>query len=293
MPGGQETPLLRAVRGCLPAGGVVAGTSAGAAIMSRSMFRDAPDNHMILKGLWREGKEFDRGLGFNAARSCLWTSFPQSAAASGASSRCSLGLPAGPGVEENSAIVVGNLTRWRRSAARAWCWWTCVRPARTRLPAFNLQGVRPQLPGPRRPARPWHQRHRRPHASWLSRASTLRRRTAKPYYRNAGLLPRHARRPDLAECDGAPDRNAAPELRGLAFRARPRAEDPAPSLGFEFQALQGPGTVGWYYGGQGSEEYTVLNVRLDVLPVRVASPLFTPLEPGTDQGVTAHQNRPR
>ena len=64
MPGGQETPCCARCARCLPKGGVVAGTSAGAAIASRSMFRDAPDNHMILKGLWREGKEFDRGLGF-------------------------------------------------------------------------------------------------------------------------------------------------------------------------------------------------------------------------------------
>ncbi|MDP1051798.1 hypothetical protein, partial [Klebsiella quasipneumoniae] len=45
-------------------GGVIAGTSAGAAIMSRMMFRDPPDNLQILKGQWRERRDFDRGLGF-------------------------------------------------------------------------------------------------------------------------------------------------------------------------------------------------------------------------------------
>jgi cyanophycinase len=37
--------------------------------------------------------------------------------------------------------------------------------------------------------------------------------------------------------------------------------------------------VGWYSGALGGDDYTVLKVRLDVLPVRMAQPLFTPLTP--------------
>ena len=35
--------------------------------------------------------------------------------------------------------------------------------------------------------------------------------------------------------------------------------------------------MGWYSNALGGEDYTVLKVRLDVTPVRMASPLFTPL----------------
>lgn len=288
MPGGQETPLLRAVREVFAKGGVVAGTSAGAAIMSRSMFRDAPDNHMVLKGVWREGKEFDRGLGFVPPQLFVDQHFLKR----GRIGRIlpamrALGYPLGLGVEENSAIVVKGDQVEAIGGKGAVL--VDLREARSdaRLPAFNLQGVR---------------------LSYLDHGDRLDLGTGaitpsarklaepridpaapdfKPYYRNEPYYLDMLGDQTLLNVMARLIESAAPELRGLAFRARPRAEDPAPSLGFEFRLYKGPGTVGWYYGGQGSEEYTVLNVRLDVLPVRVASPLFTPLEPGADQGVTA------
>ena len=64
MPGGHATPMLEAIWDVYRRGGVVAGTSAGAAIMSTVMFRDAPSVINIMKGKWVEGKQIDRGLGF-------------------------------------------------------------------------------------------------------------------------------------------------------------------------------------------------------------------------------------
>ena len=63
-PGGQSTPMLDAIWEVYRKGGVVAGTSAGAAIMSTIMFRDAPSVVNILKGRFADGKQVDRGLGF-------------------------------------------------------------------------------------------------------------------------------------------------------------------------------------------------------------------------------------
>ncbi len=63
-PGGHSTPMLDAIWDVYRKGGVVAGTSAGAAVMSTVMFRDAPSVISILKGQWEEGKQIDRGLGF-------------------------------------------------------------------------------------------------------------------------------------------------------------------------------------------------------------------------------------
>jgi cyanophycinase len=51
----------------------------------------------------------------------------------------------------------------------------------------------------------------------------------------------------------------------------------APDIGFEFRLHRGPGLVGWRGAGLGNEDYTVLGARLDVIPVRVANPLFMPL----------------
>lgn len=288
MPGGRETPLLHAVREVFAKGGVVAGTSAGAAIMSRSMFRDAPDNHMVLKGVWREGKEFDRGLGFVPPQLFVDQHFLKR----GRIGRIlpamrALGYPLGLGVEENSAIVVKGdhveviggkgavLVDLREASVDA------------RLPAFNVKGVS---------------------LSYLDRGDRYDLRTGvvtpssrklaepridpsapdfKPFYRTEPYYLDMLGDQTLLNAMARLIESAAPELRGLAFRARPRAEDPAPSLGFEFRLYKGPGTVGWYFGGQGSEDYTVLNVRLDVHPVRVATPLFTPLEPASADGVAA------
>jgi cyanophycinase len=63
-PGGRATPLLQAIWDVYRSGGVVAGTSAGAAIMSATMFRDAPDVLKVMKGRWAEGEEVGPGLGF-------------------------------------------------------------------------------------------------------------------------------------------------------------------------------------------------------------------------------------
>jgi cyanophycinase len=63
-PGGQSTPMLEAIWDVYRKGGVIAGTSAGAAIMSTVMFRDPPSNINILKGRFSDGKQIDRGLGF-------------------------------------------------------------------------------------------------------------------------------------------------------------------------------------------------------------------------------------
>ena len=61
---GKHTPMLDAIWEVYRKGGVIAGTSAGAAVMSRVMYRDAGSVlDTMLHGV-RWGKEIDRGLGF-------------------------------------------------------------------------------------------------------------------------------------------------------------------------------------------------------------------------------------
>jgi cyanophycinase len=67
------------------------------------------------------------------------------------------------------------------------------------------------------------------------------------------------------------------EIRGLAYDARAEASAPR-DLGFEFRFYRGPDTAGWYADVHGDDAYTIVNVRLDVVPVKVAQPLYQPLQ---------------
>ena len=63
------------------------------------------------------------------------------------------------------------------------------------------------------------------------------------------------------------------ESRGLAFDADTRATAPR-DLGFEFRFSRRDDTLGWYDPVASADDYTLANIRLDVVPVRVAQPLF-------------------
>jgi cyanophycinase len=278
-PGGQVTPLLDAIREVLDRGGVIAGTSAGAAVMSRVMFRDAPDVLGAMKGTLRPGKEIDRGLGFAGPDLFLDQHFLRR----GRLGRMlplmqSQGLKLGLGVEENSAAilrgheieVVGNGGALFVDLAAA--------TTNPQLGAFNVVGVR---------------------LTYLGDGDRLdlRSRTVTPAPAKAqgtridplatGFEPSLEDTPFLLDVlgDGAILRGMTyaldgpqAEVRGLAFDARPDAQAPG-DLGFEFRFYRGPDTAGWFTSGFGDEAYTVVNVRLDVMPVKVAQPLYRAWKP--------------
>jgi len=276
-PAGVESPLLAEIRALHRRGGVVAGTSAGAAIMSSVMFRDAQDVMRILKGELRQGKEYDRGLGFAGEslfvdqhflkRGRIGRMLPLMVAK---------GYTLGLGVEENSAAIIHgdeieviggkgallvDLSSMKRDSESG---------------VFNLRGAR---------------------LSYLDRGDRYRMstRTVLP---SAAKLADHRVDPNAADFKPFFDNdafhldmlgdttivnamsnlidNARREVRGLAYNARPPADDPAPSLGFEFRLYKGDDSVGWYTGALGGEDYTVANLYLDVTPVRVAQPLYRP-----------------
>jgi cyanophycinase len=66
----------------------------------------------------------------------------------------------------------------------------------------------------------------------------------------------------------------APELRGLAVQGLAGAADPQPDLGFEFRLYKGAGSIGWCSSASGAEECTLLNLRLDVLPLQLTRPFY-------------------
>lgn len=277
-PGGEPTAMLRAIRQVFEEGGVVAGTSAGAAIMSRMMFRDAQDNLQILKGQWRERREYDRGLGFVGPdlfidqhflkRGRIGRMLPAMRA---------LGYRTGIGVEENSAIVVKGSEVEVIGARGALLVDLSQATQDARQPLFNLRGAllsyldrgdRHDLKtGVSTPAA-----HKLREARIDPAASDYKPYLqADAYYLD--MLGDGTLVTAMAQLLDSPQ----PEVRGLAFRARPAPGDPAPDVGFEFRLYKGPGLVGWFSGALGGEDYTVLKARLDVSPVRMARPLFTPL----------------
>jgi hypothetical protein len=78
-------------------------------------------------------------------------------------------------------------------------------------------------------------------------------------------------------------RGEQPELNSKpAAAAGAHSPGAAPSVAqsaFEFRLYKGPGTLAWFTGAMGGEDYTVLNVRLDITPVVLSQPLYRPLAP--------------
>jgi cyanophycinase len=275
-PGGRASPLLDAIRDVMARGGVVAGTSAGAAVMSDTMFRDATDVMAVMKGSLRFGQELDHGLGFAGPGIFVDQHFLR---------RGRLGrlLPAmqaqgyrkGLGVEEDSAAILrggavevvgagGALFVDLEGATRD-----------PKLGAFNLAGARLTYLG---------DGDRLDLGSGVVTPSAAKAGGQRVDPHAAGFKPYYEEAPFFLDilADGAILRamtlaldGPAGEVRGLAFDARPDASPPR-ELGFEFRFRRVPGTVGWFTSARGGESYTVSNIRLDVTPVRVAQPLFQP-----------------
>jgi len=279
-PGGQPSSMLRAIWEVFDRGGVVAGTSAGAAIMSRLMFRDAQDNLGILRGQWREGREYDRGLGFVGPDLFIDQHFLKR----GRIGRMlpamqRLGYQLGLGVEENSAAVIKGPQIEVIGARGALL--VDLREARSdpRLPAFNVRGARlSYLDSGDRYDLATHQATPAPHKLREPRIDPTAS-DYKPYLPRghffADILGDGAIVSAMAQLLDSP----AEEVRGLAYEPVPGARGRASRLGFEFRLYKTPGLKGWFSGALGGEDYTVLDARLDVLPVTVAHPLYTPLPP--------------
>jgi cyanophycinase len=262
-------------------GGVVAGTSSGAAVMSRTIFLDAPDVLAAMKGRLRDGVEVGQGFGLLPAAWVDRLVVDQHFLKRGRIGRllpllASRQLPLGLGVEEDSAAIVGE-AGFEALGARGVVL-VDLRDATTSGPApgqaFSAQGVR---------------------LSYLASGdrydwATQRVRSAKP---DAARLPAAA-----AQGSGAPafyaDMLAEGVLYsamaglvdsgrrqsfGLAFNALPGPDDPLPDLAFEWRLSQTADTMAWLPGPTGARDLSVAHLRLDVRPVRLARPLTSPWQP--------------
>ncbi|MDY0746698.1 cyanophycinase [Paucibacter sp. R3-3] len=282
-PGGQQSAMLQAIWEVYRRGGVVAGSSAGAAVMSTTMFRDAPDPLMVLKGQLRDGREMDQGLGFVGPNLFVDQHFLKRG-------RIGRMLPLmvakdyklGVGIEENSAIVLHGMEMEVIGAKGALLVDLNGATSDPALGAFNLRGA--QL-------------------SFLDHGDryNLRTATAIP----SAAKNRMVKMDPPTGDDGAALANTPHyldilgdntitnamarllygqrvEVLGLAFNAGAPASSLNPDLGFEFRLYKGEGSVGYanvVARGDDNYFYTLLKLRLDVTPVVVKRPLYTPLTP--------------
>ncbi|CAM4078643.1 cyanophycinase [Roseateles saccharophilus] len=274
-PGGQSTPMLEAIWDVYRKGGVVAGTSAGAAIMSAVMVRDGPSIIDILKGRFNDGKQVDRGLGFVGPNLFIDQHFLKR----GRFGRMiplmmAKGYKIGLGVDENTAAIIRGdeieIIGDRGALV------VDLTEARTdpSLGAFNVQGARLSYleHGDR-----YHVRARATTPSAPKLRGELHDAESpsfKPYYTDDVF---HLDMLGDSTISNAMSRlidSSRKEVKGLAFDVLPRANDPLAELGFLFRLYKSSDSLGWSTEEFGGEQFTVANLYLDISPVRLPMPLY-------------------
>ncbi|WP_343627560.1 cyanophycinase [Roseateles sp.] len=274
-PGGHTTPMLDAIWEVYRKGGVVAGTSAGAAIMSTVMFRDAPSVISILKGQWEEGKQIDRGLGFVGPTLFVDQHFLKR----GRFGRMvplmlAKGYRLGLGVDENSAAVIRGDEVEILGHKGALLVDLGEAVSDRALGVFNLKGAKltyldhgDRLNLATRAVTP---------SAVKLRGQRLEPGAAdyKPYYTLPQFYTDMLGDSTISTAMSILIDSVQPEVRGLSFEAAPKPGDTLADLGFLFRLYKGPGSIGWSTDELGPEDYTVVNLYLDVTPVRMPMPLF-------------------
>lgn len=274
-PGGQSTPMLEAIWEVYRKGGVVAGTSAGAAIMSTIMFRDAPSVINVLKGRFADGKQVDRGLGFVGPHLFVDQHFLKR----GRFGRMipvmmAKGYQLGLGVDENTAAVIRG-DEIEVIGDRG-CLIVDLTEATsdTTMGAFNVQGARLSYleHGDR-----YHMRARTttPSAPKLrGDVHDAESPNFKPYYTDDVFNLDMLGDSTISNAMSRLIDSVRKEIKGLAFDVLPRPNDPLAELGFLFRVYKGSDSMGWSTEEFGGEQFTVTNLYLDITPVRLPMPLY-------------------
>ena len=270
---GKNTPLLEAVWDVYRRGGVIVGTSAGAAVMSHVMYRDARNVLDTLKKGVNMGREIDHGLGFlDPAWFVEQHSLTRGRFARALAAMQSQQLKFGIGVAENTALVVTGGSRVKvigdHGAVVLDLSKATSDPA---VAGFNLKHAR---------------------LSYVDRADSydMATLTVSPSPEKEGGAKIDPNSPDFhpdyddrlftndilgnnAMCDLLKKImiNKTGEGIGLAFDGSAAAQ--AATQGFEFRFYRAADTVGWHTEAFGGEDFTIANVHLDIRPISVG-PLF-------------------
>jgi cyanophycinase len=263
-PDGSNSLVLDALWEMYRGGGVIAGSSAGAAIMSSTMF-DGPKTVLAtLKQGVAEGQEIAPGLGFIGDDVFI----DQHLLVRGRFARMlpamlKKGYKLGLGIDENTAMVVGP-TREVEVIGYKGALLIDLSSASTEPGAFNLTNAKVSY---------LDNGDRFDIASGQFTPAPDKRDgkldPAKPYYReplfNADILGNTT----VVDLMGKLIDSDQPEAIGLTLGS-PRSVQP--DLGFEFRFIRARDSVG--YMSATSETYSVYNVRLDIRPIQIRLPLY-------------------
>jgi cyanophycinase len=270
---GSSTALLDAVRAVHTKGGVLAGTSAGAAIMSRTMFYEPPDVLRVLQNGVKQGSDIAPGLGFIGdgvfvdqhvlARGRFARMLPAMIAA-----RVTLGV----GIDENTAVLVDAKKEMEvLGASGVIVIDTAKATTDATVKDFNMKGVR---------------------LTYLERGDkfdlTSKALTVSSFKTAGGVLNHHDVnfKPEFDEPRWYADvlaKNLLIEvLTNLVDSTQTQVVGlslPSPlhtnrKLGFEFTFRKGEDTRGFLRIEKGRAHYSVRDVELDVRPITVNEPLY-------------------
>lgn len=270
---GGKTPMLEAVWDVYRKGGVVAGTSAGAAVMSHIMYRDAKRILPTMQNGVTMGKEIDHGLGFLDSS---WF-VEQHTLVRGRFARAIVAMKAhdikyGVGVDENTALVVKNDDMEVVGYRGAIVMDMSEAKDNSELKGFNVQNVK---------------------LTYLDHGDKihLSTRALVPSSRKQDGTKLDPKSPEFEPESGeklftndilgnttAVDlmckliNNRNNEAVGLAFDGQAAAEGAV--QGFEFRFYRGDDTIGWSCSMRGDETFTVSNMRLDIRPIEIAGPIY-------------------
>lgn len=280
-PGGQDSPLLEAVLRLQARGGLIAGTSAGAAVMSATMFRDAPFVTSVLKGILRPGVEYDQGLSFGPDGLLIDQHFLKR----GRVGRMiplmlTTGDKLGLGVDEDSAALIHDGEVEVLAGRGALLVELQAATQRLENGALSLQGARISLlePGDR-----FNLETGRLQPTDAKRAAPVAFRA--PNFDPTFEFDRYFMDilGDYAIVDAMIQLVDGPksQVRGLAYTPLPRRGDKRRDLGFEFILTRDEHTRAWAPLGTGGDPYTIERVRLDIRPVRMPQPLLRDWAEGT------------
>ncbi len=268
---GQASPMLETIWSIYRQGGVIAGTSAGAAIMSTTMFNNAKGVLDTLKLGVKDGDEIAEGLGFVGPQVFI----DQHLIIRGRFARMlpvmrHKAYPLGLGIDENTALLVRQQNEVEIIGYKgAILLDLSDTTSNAKMSEFNLQNAR---------------------ISYLSHGDRFNIRTRQI---KASIDKTPINSVLSEDADQAPTfhpnilaNTAVVELmsqlmestqqqaKGLAFSDHRGMK---PLLGFEFTFSKMPDSRAYFSSASGAEAFTLIGLKLDVVPVKMTEQLYQAL----------------
>ena len=264
-PDGSRTAVLEAIWDLYRRGGMIAGTSAGAAIMSSTMYDDASTVFATMSEGVNDGRELAPGLGFIGNDVFV----DQHLLARGRFARMlpamlKKGYKLGLGIDENTAMVINAAREVEVLGYQGALLLDLSQAAVEGGKDFNISNARISYLD-RGDRYNLSTRQYTPSADKVDGKVDPKKSYMKEPVYTSDILGHNT---VLVTMEKLID-NARTEAIGIATAA---PGEPRQELGFEFKFTRVADTVG--YASAATEGYSILNLRLDVRPVQITRPWY-------------------